>query len=646
MFVHRIFRSIPRSLVGMCAPALLLLAACGGSDSPAGPVPPGNGGGQGGGPSVGSLAIVRVLPRAATIGMGGTTRLSAATTDASGRSVSGVAVGWESLTPGVAAVSGDGTVTGKAAGQARIVARAQGLADTAVVVVEATPDGSVTIEPGRLTLRLGTTGSLTAVVRDGSGAVVTRPVTWRSDAPATVEVSGDGVIRGSAEGVARVIATSGGYADTARITVVRGSSTGVVARIAVEPSPVTVAQGRNAQLTALAYDADGALVSNVSVTWRSLDPGVAQLSAGGTVSGVAQGTARVIATVGNIADTVLVTVGPPPVASVVLSPRALAVQVGATGSLSATARDDRGNTLAGRKIGWRSDNAGVVAVSSDGVVTGVSAGTARIIASSEGKADTAVVTASSAASVPASVSVAPNPVTISVGASQALTAVVRDQGGSAMGAAVTWTTSDASVATVSGAGIVTAVGPGSATITARAGSVSGGVTVTVANPVQASVSKQPTDIGSIGEQDGWAAQLPGVLLAGDNDDSDFAPLQAFITYSLADLPTGARVEGAKLALMMEPAGVFGTPFELGGLYVEWAGTLSLNTAAPGSGSVLVTSAFAGVTSTDVTALVKAARTAGATSVTFRVRFAQPRNNNGITDQLELAAGALQLTYVY
>lgn len=95
----------------------------------------------------------------------------------------------------------------------------------------------------------------------------------------------------------------------------------------------------------------------------------------------------------------------------------------------------------------------------------------------------------------------PVPTTVTVSpASATLTALeetvrfnveVRDQNGQAMtGAAVAWVSSDASVASVDGSGLVTAVANGSATITAAAGSVSGTAGVTVAQSVD-SVSLTP-----------------------------------------------------------------------------------------------------------------------------------------------------------
>jgi hypothetical protein len=62
-----------------------------------------------------------------------------------------------------------------------------------------------------------------------------------------------------------------------------------------------------------------------------------------------------------------------------------------------------------------------------------------------------------------------------------LSATVKDQNGATMASAtVTWTTSNAAVATVSSTGLVTSVENGTATITATSGSVSGTASVTVA----------------------------------------------------------------------------------------------------------------------------------------------------------------------
>jgi hypothetical protein len=73
-----------------------------------------------------------------------------------------------------------------------------------------------------------------------------------------------------------------------------------------------------------------------------------------------------------------------------------------------------------------------------------------------------------------------------IGATVQLAAQVRDQNGQAMPvAAVTWSSGATEVATVTAAGLVTAAGNGTATITATAAGASGTATVTVAQEVSA-----------------------------------------------------------------------------------------------------------------------------------------------------------------
>ena len=83
--------------------------------------------------------------------------------------------------------------------------------------------------------------------------------------------------------------------------------------------------------------------------------------------------------------------------------------------------------------------------------------------------------------VPASIAVSPAVSTLqSPGETVQLTAEVRDQNGQTMAnAAVAWTTSHPSVASVDSAGVVSAKAIGTATVTARAGSASGSAEVTI-----------------------------------------------------------------------------------------------------------------------------------------------------------------------
>ena len=128
-----------------------------------------------------------------------------------------------------------------------------------------------------------------------------------------------------------------------------------------------------------------------------------------------------------------------------------------------------------KNVTWSSSNTGIATVS-NGVVTGVAAGTATITATTAtgGFTDTCTVTVVDTAVHPESVSVNPASATIEAGATQALTATVAPA--NATNKNVTWSSNHTNIATVSAAGVVTGVAAGTATITAT--TVDGGKTAT------------------------------------------------------------------------------------------------------------------------------------------------------------------------
>jgi trimeric autotransporter adhesin len=171
--------------------------------------------------------------------------------------------------------------------------------------------------------------------------------------------------------------------------------------------------------------------------------------------------------------------GPPVAASISVSQTNVSLTaIGETIQLTAAVKDQGGASMQGAAVSWRSSNDAVATVSSSGVVTAVANGTATITASS------GTATGSAAVSVeqrPASVRLTPGTVTLpALRDTVTLRADVLDARGNAVaGGTVQWSTSNAAVATVSPAGLVTAMGNGSAAITATAGSVNGAAQVSV-----------------------------------------------------------------------------------------------------------------------------------------------------------------------
>src|SRR4051812_13906463 len=73
---------------------------------------------------------------------------------------------------------------------------------------------------------------------------------------------------------------------------------------------------------------------------------------------------------------------PPPVtvSSIDLSPTSVSINVGESAQVQAVAKTATGQVVSGSSISWSSGNPGVASVSSTGIVTGVSAGTATLTA--------------------------------------------------------------------------------------------------------------------------------------------------------------------------------------------------------------------------------------------------------------------------
>ena len=115
----------------------------------------------------------------------------------------------------------------------------------------------------------------------------------------------------------------------------------------------------------------------------------------------------------------------------------------------------------------------------------------------------------------------PRPTTVAVtpattqltalGATVQLSAEVRDQNGQVMaGAAVTWSSSTTSIATVSGSGLVTAAGNGTVTIAASAGGASGTAEITVTTSDRAALVAlyQATDGQNWVSNENWLTDAP------------------------------------------------------------------------------------------------------------------------------------------
>jgi len=144
------------------------------------------------------------------------------------------------------------------------------------------------------------------------------------------------------------------------------------------------------------------------------------------------------------------TSGPDPnaVARVVISPDSGAIDTGDSLPFTAVARNASGANLSGKTIVWSTLDATLVDVTGSGIVHGHWPGTARVVATSEGKADTAQVRVKAKIT---SITVTPGLDTLhSLGATMNLVVQASIDTQSYAGGSYTWQVVDTSVAAVSG----------------------------------------------------------------------------------------------------------------------------------------------------------------------------------------------------
>lgn len=234
----------------------------------------------------------------------------------------------------------------------------------------------------------------------------------------------------------------------------------VAASLELQGVPTSLIVGETAQVRAVARDASGGVLTGRPVTWTTSNSAILTVSGDGGLLAVSPGQAQVEGRVDGRSASATVLVRPVPAASISIRATPDQLEVGEQTTLVAEVRARDGSVLGDRQITWRSGDPGIVTVTSAGLLTAVApGGPVEVIAEVD-----SLVARVSLSVVPARVRIVrvqPDTQRVIVGTSAPLTVTALDARGVAVaGRTVRWSSSNASVATVSSAGVVTAVSVG------------------------------------------------------------------------------------------------------------------------------------------------------------------------------------------
>ena len=387
---------------------------------------------------------------------------------------------WSSSDPGVASMNGN-LATGQQPGTVTISASLNSFTASATLAVTSATLVSIAVTPVNTSIAPGTVEGFSAVgtFSDGTTQNITQSANWTSSNSAVAAMNGNNATA-LAAGTTAIGAAFDGIAGSSGLTVTAVSMTS----LSISPTDPVIVPGLSQQFSAVAVFSDGSTHDvTTAVAWKTSQSTVANISGGGTATGLAPGTTTVSATYNGVTVSTGLTVSGASLMSLSVSPASTTIAPGLSQQFSAIGAYSDGTVQNVTSIAhWTSSDSSIASVSNSGnigVATGIAEGWTRVSAVLDSLVAAAVLNVNSATLV--SLTITPADPSLSLGANQqfAATGTFSDGSTQDMTQWVTWSTSNVQVCTINGSGLATTSGSGTATIRASFQSVAATTTLTV-----------------------------------------------------------------------------------------------------------------------------------------------------------------------
>ena len=372
----------------------------------------------------------------------------------------------------VATVS-NGVVTAVGKGTATITATGANNTTSSVTITVKQPVTGVTLNKTTLELEKDQTEKLVATVLPAN-ADGDKTVTWKSSNNAVATVSQDGTVTAVGKGSCNITATTqNGKTATCKVTV------GVPLKsISFKDNVTSKTMNKGEEFTLEVVYNPADTDADKTITWSSTDTSVATVE-GGKVTAIGGGETEIKATTVNGLEAICKVKVEVPLTSISIKTET-SIQFGQTEKLEVTYNPV--DTTADKTIAWESADEAIAKVSTDGTIEGVGVGETTITATaSNGQKVTCKVTV-----LPVelnSISITEQNIILNKGENETLTVTYNPEN-TTEDKTVTWESSNEDAVTVSEDGVITAVGAGNATITAKVGDKTATTQVEVKVPLE------------------------------------------------------------------------------------------------------------------------------------------------------------------
>lgn len=302
-----------------------------------------------------------------------------------------------------------GLTTATAVGSVAISASSGGIMGSTTLTVTPATLLSISLTPNSPSIAKGTKQQFTATgsYTDGTTQNLTTVVAWSSSDTTVATISNAagsyGLATSAATGNAKITAASGSVSGSATLTVTAAA----LVSVNVTPANPSIAKGTKQQFTATGTYTDSSTQNLTgAATWSSSNTSAATISnaagSNGLATSVAAGTTTITAMSGNISGSATLTVTPAVLTALAVSPANTSISVNANQQFTVTGTysDSTTQNLTATAT-WSSSNTTVAQISnaagSQGLATGIAAGTTMITAISGGFSGTATLSVTSAA---------------------------------------------------------------------------------------------------------------------------------------------------------------------------------------------------------------------------------------------------------